>query len=330
MAEGGCPPPAPTDPNVPNSGIRLLEPWHRCACAHPRAAVSDDSPLAAGLALRRLVARCPCRLSARQPMVRSAASLRRVPWGRFPDFSGSISELRLLAAHPAALRCLRLAVPRVCPVRSRGSGPPPGPGRICMAAVRVPRLRWRRRDLPGSWATHRLHAPLSDPGGTGSARPVPAPRCCLPHTSRRRLPRSRLFRGSITRPARLPVYASQPGSPPHHATLGSGWLANLGRSGLPPAGSHRRFPSCHCMASSFTKLCLAQDVDVRVPAMRITARLAHAASPTSPPRLEHGAQQARRRSLPARCRRCRPRRRCLVARPRFRPQPDDRRQRPVF
>ena len=210
MAEGGCPPPAPTDPNVPNSGIRLLEPWHRCAGAHPRAAVSDDSPLAAGLALRRLVARCPCRLSARQPMVRSAASLRRVPWGRFPDFSGSISELRLLAAHPAALRCLRLAVPRVCPVRaadafaSRGSGPPPGPGRICMAAVRVPRLRWRRRDLPGSWATHRLHAPLSDPGGTGSARPVPAPRCCLPHTSRRRLPRSRLFRGSITRVSKAP------------------------------------------------------------------------------------------------------------------------------
>ena len=175
VAEGGCPPPAPTDPNVPNSGIRLLGPWHRCACAHPRAAVSDDSPLAAGLALRRLVARCPCRLSARQPMIRSVASLRRVPWGRFPDFGGTINELRLLAARPAALRLLRLAVPRVALFAPAGVGTPPGPGRTCMAAVRVPRLRWRRRDLPGSWATHRLHAPLSDPGGTGGARPVPAP-----------------------------------------------------------------------------------------------------------------------------------------------------------
>ena len=102
-----------------------------------------------------------------------------------------------------------------------------------------------------------------EPAAPGQSR---RPRRGLPHPSRRRLPRSRLFRGSITRPARLPVYASQPGSPPDHATLGSGWLANLGRSGLPPAGSHRRFPSCHCMASSFTKLCLAQDGDVRAPA----------------------------------------------------------------
>ena len=263
MAEGGCPPPAPTDPNVPNSGIRLLRPWNRCAGAHPRAAVSDDSPLAAGLALRRLVARCPCRLSARQPMVRSAASLRRVPWGRFPDFSGSISELRLLAARPAALRFLRLAVPRVALFAPAGVGIPPGPGRTCMAAVRGPRLRWRRRDLPGSWATPacmpRSPTPAEPPAPSQSRRR----RWCLPRPSRRRLPRSRQFRGSITRPARLPVYASQPGSPPDHATLGSGWLACLGRSGLSPAGSLRRFPSCHCMVSSFTKLCLAQDGDVR-------------------------------------------------------------------
>ena len=55
-----------------------------------------------------------------------------------------------------------------------------------------------------SRATRRLHAPLSDPGRTGSARPFPAPRCCLPHTSRRRLPRSGLFRGSTTRVGKAP------------------------------------------------------------------------------------------------------------------------------
>jgi hypothetical protein len=38
----------------------------------------------------------------------------------------------------------------------------------------------------------------------------------------------------------LPVYASQPGSPPHHATLGSGWsLPFAGRDR--PAGFDRRF-----------------------------------------------------------------------------------------
>lgn len=38
------------------------------------------------------------------------------------------------------------------------------------------------------------------------------------------------FRGSITRPARLPVYASQPRSPWFHARLGTGcWLGLAGR-----------------------------------------------------------------------------------------------------
>ena len=54
VAEGGCPPPAPADPDVPNSGIRLLEPWYRYAQrAHPRAAISGGSPLPAALPLRR-------------------------------------------------------------------------------------------------------------------------------------------------------------------------------------------------------------------------------------------------------------------------------------
>jgi len=40
------------------------------------------------------------------------ASLHRVPAGGFPGFLGTIRVLRLPAAPPAALRCLRLAVPR--------------------------------------------------------------------------------------------------------------------------------------------------------------------------------------------------------------------------
>ena len=43
---------------------------------------------------------------------------------------------------------------------------------------------------------------------------------------------------------RLPVYASQPGSPPDRTTLGSGWWPALIRSGLSPVWSHRGFPAC--------------------------------------------------------------------------------------
>ena len=44
-------------------------------------------------------------------IIRSAPSLRRVPWGRFPDLSGTIRRLRLLASPRASLRLLRSALP---------------------------------------------------------------------------------------------------------------------------------------------------------------------------------------------------------------------------
>lgn len=44
---------------------------------------------------------------------RHSASLHRVLRGEFPCVSGTIKALRLPAAHPAALCCLRLAVPRM-------------------------------------------------------------------------------------------------------------------------------------------------------------------------------------------------------------------------
>ena len=43
---------------------------------------------------------------------RRLAFLHRVLRGEFPCFNGTIKALRLPAAHPAALRFLRLAVPR--------------------------------------------------------------------------------------------------------------------------------------------------------------------------------------------------------------------------
>lgn len=197
---------------------------------------------------------CP----SRSPIVRSTASLRRVPWGGFPDFIGTISGLRLLAPRPAALRCLRLAVPPVASLRSPGRGRSQGlddlltrrPHRLSgVEKTRSPRFL----DDPC------LHAPLSDPGG----RLTPG-RFGVSHAAFRHLNNvgsasislSRLYHAAY----RHPVYASQPGSPPDHATLGSGWWPAFAGSGLSPAGSHRRFPSWLSvyMTSPLTKLCLAQ------------------------------------------------------------------------
>ena len=146
LTASGCAPPQPEPAKVLTG--KTMQP--DCE-AQPR-----SRKRAAGLALRRRVSsvsRPSVRSSARQAMIRSVASRRRIPWGRFPDFSGTINERRLPVARPAALRLLRMAVPRSPRPRSgrvrlpRGRAAP-RPGRIGMAAVRVPRLRWRRRDLP--------------------------------------------------------------------------------------------------------------------------------------------------------------------------------------
>jgi len=61
---------------------------------------------------------------------RRFASLPRVLRGEFPCFSGTLKALRLPAARPAALRCLRLAVPQRSLVRfaPRRTSAPPKPG----------------------------------------------------------------------------------------------------------------------------------------------------------------------------------------------------------
>ncbi len=60
------------------------------------------------------------------PSIESAgrrfAFLHRVLQGEFPCFNGTIKALRLPAAHPTALRFLRLAVPRLHSLRSLPGG----------------------------------------------------------------------------------------------------------------------------------------------------------------------------------------------------------------
>ena len=150
--------------------------------------------------------------------------IRRVLWGECPDLIGTISRLRLLAPRRASLRFLRSALPPLRPPsfpRSRATPRGPGPllsrrpRRLCtVEKTRYPRFL----DDPC------VHAPLFDPGG-----PPPSHFRTGDVVFRwindvdSALELSRLYHAACT----LSVYASQPGSPPDHATLDSGWWPTL-------------------------------------------------------------------------------------------------------
>jgi hypothetical protein len=185
------------------------------------------------------------------PSIESAgrrfASLHRVLRGEFPCFDGTIKALRLPAAPPAALRCLRLAVPRLHSfglLLRRTSAPPeawswsPGGSRRD-----VPR---KRQELPSSWGT-------------------PIVRLRMFSRLRRDVRARPLRRGSVAlgiRKAKAPTkgfsklnsmaFGLAAGTvrsmvgfavevAPHHARLASGrWSGATGRA-FHPQGSNERF-----------------------------------------------------------------------------------------
>ena len=165
MAEGGCPPPAPADPDVPDSGIRLLEPWYRCTqSAHPRGAISCASPLPAALPLRR------------NPGSMAGTSVRTAvhdPIRRFPPpgprGAGSPTSPVLSADSdssppvPPRFVLLRLAVPLGRPASLPPVWAAPAGRDCCLSRPPLPHRRWRRRDLPGSWATLARMPPSRTP-----------------------------------------------------------------------------------------------------------------------------------------------------------------------
>ena len=162
--------------------------------------------------------------------------------GEFPCFFGTIKALRLPAVHPAALRCLRLAVPPrpLVLFASRRTSAPPKPGVVIPVSPAGSSLR-KRQDLPGSWGTPSVRSPCSvDAGRTARTRPL---RCssAAPGIRKAKAPTKGL--STLNSMAfELAVYASQGGLPAPHARLASGrWSGATGRA-FHPQGPAERFP----------------------------------------------------------------------------------------
>ena len=102
-------------------------------------------------------------------------SLHRVLRDQFPGFNSSMKVLRLPAAHLAALRFLRLAIPRMHSLCSLLSGRVRRQGlefgNPVSPAGMLPR---KQQDLPSSWRISivRLHMFQTDAGRTAHIRPL--------------------------------------------------------------------------------------------------------------------------------------------------------------
>ena len=140
---------------------------------------------------------CTGRVSLQRVVDPASPFLHRVSPDGIPLLHRYYGMLRDPAAHLAALRCLRLAIPRLrccisCPASGR-SLRPASHGRWAWGLLcRLPHSGSKRGDdrasqVPGE--PHCEHALLFDPGGIGRTRPVQPNRCCLPQSQRRRLPR---------------------------------------------------------------------------------------------------------------------------------------------
>jgi hypothetical protein len=130
----------------------------------------------------------------------------------FPRFTGTTHRLRLLAIPPTRLRCRRPVVPRLrLLLRSAPSWTPRlcGLDHLCNAARGVGIKSRRSRELPGSCKTLACMPRSATPADRSHlAMPV---RPMWPSVQKTTpAPQSVSFRGSITRPASPPVYASQP------------------------------------------------------------------------------------------------------------------------
>ena len=153
---------------------------------------------------------------------------------------------------------LRLALPgrRSCSLPR--AGPPLASLGGFFRGARTASLTRSDRTLPGSWTT-RAYMPCSQTPAESRHQAVAMPKLLpsgLPNTSAPPNSVTGLYHMACT----PPVYASQAGSLPHHATLGSGGWPVLTGSGLAPGGSQKGVSDwlIRSLSSPPSRLCLAQ------------------------------------------------------------------------
>ena len=235
VVQGGCPPWAPTDPYVPNSGIRFLKQWVRFALRlrYPLARRLRDPGVQS---LRHVSFQRVHHLTPRFPLPGRPAR-RPVPTSTV--LSGRYDSRPPVPPHFVSFawrypRCIRSSLPRWPDAASAGLGtwftrPPTWP--TCSEGDD------RASHVPGEPSC--AYALLYDPGGTvpsghhdGTTRP--------PSERERRLPATPISELHHTASA-LAVYASQGGLLRRHAKLASGGLARPTGGIRYPQGSGERF-----------------------------------------------------------------------------------------
>ncbi len=164
------------------------------------------------------------------------------PSGGFPGFSGTKRSSDFLPSLPPrfvafARRYQARSLVRSVDVERYG---PTGLDTLTGCPVRLVAGDVRTSQVPGKpQCTHAAFSDSGEASAPGRVDPT-ALRCGLPRFARCRPSQVRCDFEAQRAAYPLPVYASQPGAPPHHATLGSGWSPPFaGRDR--PAGFDRRF-----------------------------------------------------------------------------------------
>ena len=173
-------------------------------------------------------------------VTRRPPSLHGVPRDGSPASHGTTEVLRLPAARPAALRFLRLAVPRMRPpIRSRRLRTPSAVGLDLWSPGAPAGIRSRRsQGSPRFLGNPLVCMPCShDPGGTLDARPIRRGGCCLPFSPRRRLPDIQSLGAQLPRPAHSLSTLRSAGCPLAPRKTRFRWGATLYRVGFGPTGS---------------------------------------------------------------------------------------------
>ena len=217
-------------------------------------------------------------------MNRRLAFLRWLQLGAVRQLRRYYQDAMTPCSHPAALRFLRLAVPRMHSLLSLPGGRVRRQGLELVTRYLQPGIRrGANRVLPSSWGTTivRLHMFQSDAGRTACTRPLQYSSVAPERPSTKAPTKGLSTLNSMA--FGLAVYASQDGLPRHHARLASGcWSGATGRA-FHPQDSDERFQSSLLISSSFPKLCLAQcSRPTQKTANRLVHSVAHAEASYQP------------------------------------------------